>query len=108
MAENKEKPSDARIVDPCNVSEVFVTDVALVHYENSTVTLTFSTSRAVQESGSAPIETVKVVSARLSMPLATVVNLHANLARVIEMHRKTQPEVPSTPTPSPSSVSKPN
>jgi hypothetical protein len=109
MATKKQTSSETvTLVDPSNVAEVFATDVALVHYEGTTVIMTFATTRVHQESEDAPLIKAKVVTARIAMPLTAAVNLHNLLGQVIETYRKRRQSERSAGAPPLITPSKPN
>ena len=75
---------EGELIDRPELSEIFATEATLIHAEANTVTITFSTKRVHQKTNSAPLESVRVVTARIAMPLQAAVSLRHALSEMLE------------------------
>ena len=85
---NKEPANEVELIDRPDIVETFITEAALLHLEGTTITITFATTRVYQKTLSAPIESVRIVTARIAMPMQAAVGLRDILSRVIERYRR--------------------
>ena len=72
------------LVDRPEISETFATEAALIHAEANNVTITFATKRLHQKSQKEPVASVRVVVARVTMPLHAAMQMREALSRALE------------------------